>query len=168
MGSLVLTDVQQVTLNVSPVSARGNPALLDGTPVWTTSDDLLVSVMPSGDGLSALVVATGKVGSCQVSVTADADLGEGVKQLTGVIDIVVQPSMAVSLGINSTKPVDAEPITPPATDVPAPVVTPPVVDVPVVDVPAPVADVPAPVADVPTTDVPAPVADIPTTDTPAE
>ena len=104
--SLILTDVQQVVLSVSPVTAKGNPAPLGGVPVWTTSDATLVDLTQSDDGLSATVVAKGPLGSCQVSVSADADVGEGVVEIVGVLDIEIKGSMAVSLNIGSGVPTD--------------------------------------------------------------
>ena len=105
--SLVLTDVQKVDLSVTPVDARGNPGVLDGVPVWSTSDDTLVDVTPSDDGLSATIVAKGPLGTCQISVTADADLGEGVKEIAGVLDIEIKGSATVSLNIGAGIPTDA-------------------------------------------------------------
>ena len=104
--ALILTDVQKVELSISPTSAAGNPAPVDGAPVWTSSDDTVLTVTASEDGLSAVAVTTGKLGKAQVNVTADADMGEGVKAITGVLDIEVKVSEAVSLAVTSGTPTD--------------------------------------------------------------
>jgi hypothetical protein len=104
--SLVLTDVQKVTLKVNPVSAAGNPAQVDGAPVWSSSDDTVLSLSVSEDGFSAEAVTTGKLGVAQVNVSADVDMGEGVKTLTGVLDVEVKASEAVSLNLAADVPVD--------------------------------------------------------------
>ena len=104
---LVLTDVQKVLLSVKPVSAAGNPAQVDGPASWTVSGDEVVKMdVSQADGLSAYEVTTGKVGVCQVKVTCDADMGDGVKEITGVLDIEVKASEAVSLGVSAGVPED--------------------------------------------------------------
>ena len=103
---LVLTDIQKVALSIQPVSAAGNPAPVDGVPVWSSSDDTVLTVVAAADGMSAEAVTTGKLGSAQVNVTADADLGEGTKSITGVLDIEVKASDAVSLEVSNQPPVD--------------------------------------------------------------
>lgn len=92
---LILTDEQKVALAVEFKTAAGNPANVDGTPVWSSSDDTVVSVEASEDGLSAVAVAVGPLGTAQISCEADADLGEGVRAITGVIDIEVRAAEAV-------------------------------------------------------------------------
>jgi hypothetical protein len=113
MGLLVLTDLQQVELSVAPVDAVGNPAPLDGKPTWAVSDDTILVLQVSDDGLKAVAVTTNKLGTCQVSVTADADLGAGVTTLTGTQDVEVKASQAVGLGMAAGAPTDkAPPVTP--------------------------------------------------------
>lgn len=102
--ALILTDVQKVGLSVAFVTAKGNPAQVDGAPVWSVSDATVLSVVPAADGLSAEVVAVGPLGTSQVSVTADADLGEGVKALVGTLDVQVVASEAASIVINAGVP----------------------------------------------------------------
>lgn len=101
---LVLTDVQKVALKIAPKSAAGNPAPVDGVPAWSTSDESVVSLVVAADGMNAEAVATGKVGVAQVNVSADADMGEGVKTITGVLDIEVKASEAVSLDVSADVP----------------------------------------------------------------
>ena len=105
---LVLKDSQKVTLTVAPVDAAGNPAKVDGAPAWEivgTNPECL-AVTPSDDGLSATVVAQGPLGTAQVQVTADADLGEGNVPITGLLDVEVVAGDAVSLNIGSGEPTD--------------------------------------------------------------
>jgi hypothetical protein len=102
--ALVLTDIQKVTLSISPKSAAGNPAPVDGVPSWSVSDASVASIVVSENGLSAEVVTTGALGTVQVVVDADADLGEGVETITGVLDIEVKASAAVTLDIGAGVP----------------------------------------------------------------
>jgi len=101
---LVLTDEQKVNLTIAPVTAAGNPARIDGVPVWVTSDEGVVSLEVSPDGFSAEAVTVGPVGQAQVSVTVDADLGTGVRTLTGILDIEVVAAEAASVGITAGAP----------------------------------------------------------------
>lgn len=93
--SLILTATQQVNLSVSFVDKAGNAAKVDGLPVWTSSDSNILTVTPSEGGLSAMVATVGPVGTAQVSVQADADLGEGVTALIGTLDVEVVAAQAV-------------------------------------------------------------------------
>ncbi len=102
--SLILTDVQKVVVSITPVDAKGNPAPIDGKPVWTASDPSIISIVPSQDGLSADVIAVGPLGNAQVQVSADADLGEGVATIPGTLDVTVTASQAVSLTISAGTP----------------------------------------------------------------
>lgn len=94
--SLILKDDQRVGLTAAFTTKAGNPARVDGVPVWRSSDESIVTVTPSEDGLSAVAVAVGPLGTAQVSVEADADLdAEETRLITGVLDIEVRASEAV-------------------------------------------------------------------------
>ena len=56
------------------------------------------------DGLSAVVSATNNLGSVQIKVTADVDLGEGIELITGILDLEIAGNKAVSLGIIAGTP----------------------------------------------------------------
>jgi len=103
---LVLTDIQEVGLSITPINAAGNPAPIDGTPAWGVSDPTLATVAVSADGLSVVVSTTGKLGSFQVNVSADADMGTGVKPIAGTLDVQVIASEATSVGIVAGVPTD--------------------------------------------------------------
>jgi hypothetical protein len=106
MPVLTLTDIQKVTLTVAPLDAVGNPAPIDGKPVWTVSDETLATLSVSEDGLTCEVLTVGPFGSFQVKAEADADLGEGFLPITGLQDFVVLGSQAVTLGITAGTPVN--------------------------------------------------------------
>ena len=106
--SLILTDRQEVDLAVEFRSKAGNPAPVDGVPEWESSDTSIMTVTPSADGLSAVATTVGPVGHVQISVTADADLGEGVRHISGVLEINVEPSGAVSAALSAGEPRDRD------------------------------------------------------------
>lgn len=94
----ILLATQEVDLAIQPKDKKGNPAQIDGVPAWLSSNPDVVTLVPAQDGLSCLAKA-GTIGTAQVSVTADADLGTGVKQITGMLEINVAAGEAVSVGV---------------------------------------------------------------------
>jgi hypothetical protein len=102
--ALTLTDTQKVTATVAPKDKHGHPAAVEGVPLWETTDPTVATVTPSEDGLSCVIAANGALGTCQVKVTADADLGEGVTPLTGLLDLEVVAGAAVTLDITTSAP----------------------------------------------------------------
>ena len=101
---LILTDAQKVSLAVAFTNPIGNPAPVDGVPAWTVSDPNVIDLQVADDGLSAVAVTKGPLGPCQVTVTADADMGSGVRSITGTLDIEVRASEAVAVGIVAGTP----------------------------------------------------------------
>jgi hypothetical protein len=101
---LILTDEQKVALSIQPVTAAGNPAKVDGVPTWSVSDPSILALIVADDGLSAEAVTAGPLGPCQVSVSCDADLGAGVRTISGTLDVTVQAAEAVSVGIAAGAP----------------------------------------------------------------
>lgn len=70
---LQVSDSGSVLASLEVQDAAGNPgAKLDSVPVWTVSDPVLGSVNASEDGLTAVVVLTGKLGTFKVSASAQA------------------------------------------------------------------------------------------------
>ena len=102
--ALILTDEQKVQLSIQPVTAAGNPARVDGVPAWSVSDTNVLALDVAPDGLSAWATATGPLGPSQVSVSADADLGEGIRTIAATLDVSVVPAEAVSLAISAGAP----------------------------------------------------------------
>lgn len=100
---LTLTATQRVGVAITPVDAKGNVARIDGPATFLSSDETILTVTPNGD-LAALVTATGKLGTAQLSVAADGDLGEGVRPLRGTLDIEIVAGEAVALTINANAP----------------------------------------------------------------
>lgn len=104
MLTVVINNEEKVTVTLQPMTASGNPALLDGVPSWSqVSGDATFNV--SADGLSIELVSSDAPGVSEFAVTADADLGEGVKQLNDGITLVVVSAEATSLGLFAGAPV---------------------------------------------------------------
>jgi hypothetical protein len=88
---------KQVGMEVTYVDAEGNPAKIDGAVAWASSDPQIVGVVvdPSDSAICS-VVPNGPIGQVQVTATADADLGTGVRSLITVCDIEVVAGEAVA------------------------------------------------------------------------
>lgn len=117
---------QNLPLSVKFEDAKGNEATVDGAPIWAVSDEALAKLEVAEDGLSALLIPSGKVGSFKVQCTADGDMGEGSKSIMGEMDIDLLPADAVKVGLIAGEPVDQKeeaPVeeTPVEEPVPAPV-----------------------------------------------
>lgn len=92
-----LTDTQQVTVTAAFVDKKGNPAQVDGVPVWLVDNDSVLALAPAADGKSCVVSAVGPLGTAKVSMKADADLGAGVVEIIGVLDIEVTGGQATTV-----------------------------------------------------------------------
>lgn len=104
MELAILTDTQKASMTVKYESAAGNPAVVDGAPVWASSNAAILEVTASPDGMSAVARSVGPAGPAQVSVTADADMGEGTKEIVFVQDFEVKAGQAVTGGITVGAP----------------------------------------------------------------
>jgi len=92
-----LASRMQVHVHVAYVDAAGNPAVVDGPVQWASSDSTIVTVtVDAADSAKALVAAVGPVGQAQVTATADADLGSGVRTLVTPMDVTVAAGEAVA------------------------------------------------------------------------
>jgi len=95
---VTIDNESKIEVTLAPATASGNPAPLDGVPSWSVIEgDATLEV--SEDGLSCFLVS-GEVGNSVIEVSADADLGEGVRSLTDTIDLAVVSAEASALGLS--------------------------------------------------------------------
>jgi hypothetical protein len=99
-----ITNEQKVNVTLHPVTATGKPASIDGVPTWEIISGNS-TVEPAADGLSAFLVSADDPGDTEVLVKADADLGEGVIEISDVIRLSVAGAQAASLGLSADEPV---------------------------------------------------------------
>jgi hypothetical protein len=96
MSYTIMVDYS-IKVTVAYTDQYGNPAVIDGDVIWASSDDTIVQVFTeSGNSLNAMVKAQTKTGQAQVTATADADLGEGVRSLVTLMDVSVVAGEAVA------------------------------------------------------------------------
>lgn len=102
----ILTE-QFVDLSVQFLDRRGHPAPVDGVSVWATDDSDLLLVEPAADGMSCKVTTKTMPGVAHVQVTADADMGAGVRPVVGVVEFVVKLPEAETVTVTVGTPQDA-------------------------------------------------------------
>lgn len=99
-------DKKGVIASVQAVDSKGNSAPIDGVPSWTSSAPSIATVTPDeADPMKAVIAPVGPIGSLQINVTADADLGTGIKTISGVLEVNVVAGEAVGFVI-STVPLE--------------------------------------------------------------
>jgi len=103
----------QVHIQIAYVDAHGNSAAVDGDVTWQTSDLSIAEIaVDAGDTTKAIVQAVGATGLVQITATADADLGEGIRELITLMDVEVVAGEAIA---GTISPIGgAEPIPPTA------------------------------------------------------
>jgi hypothetical protein len=101
-----ITNEQQVSVEVRPLTQAGRPARIDGAVEWASSDTSVATVTSTG-AMSALVVSVGP-GVTQISAVFDADLGEGVRpvEMTGALEVVEAEAVTaeIAFGAPELKP----------------------------------------------------------------
>lgn len=122
MAVKIISADQELDLELVISDSFGNEATVDGTPSWTSGDDSVVALTVGEDGFSAVASAVGPVGTAQVSVRADADVGEGFREIIATLDIEVVGGEARIVALNAGEPrAKPEPVPEPVPDEPAPV-----------------------------------------------
>ena len=97
--AITITSTQKVSAAVQAVDSRGNPALVEDI-VWSVNDENVLDIfVDEEDPTNMEIFAVGPLGNAQVTVVADADLGEGVVTLQGILDVTVVSGQAVALEI---------------------------------------------------------------------
>lgn len=110
---LKLADNQDCPFEVFPVDVKGAPAEVQ-SPVFTSSDEALFTVLPAPDGnplggIVHAVAAAGKIGAGLLTLTGDADTGEGVSPIIATADVIIGGSRAAVMEIKFGTPVDQSP-----------------------------------------------------------
>lgn len=88
---------QKVEVEIGAEDSFGNAAKLDGAPSWSLGDPSLGSIVPSEDGMKAVITSLGPVGSCPVEAVGDAKIGEGEVFIKAEGEFKVIPGDAVKL-----------------------------------------------------------------------
>jgi hypothetical protein len=98
---VTLTTEEKCRLAITPLTAGGQPAQVDGEAQWSVEGTCTVEPI---DATSAWVMA-GTMGDSTVSVGVDADLGAGVVPIGDTALIHVNNPQAASVGLAADAPV---------------------------------------------------------------
>ena len=94
---LTLPIMMKLALQVAYVDAGGNPAKVDGDVAWASSDPTVVAItVDPDDSTMCTITSTDNIGQAQITATADADLGTGVRSLVTLADVSVIAGEAVA------------------------------------------------------------------------
>jgi hypothetical protein len=84
--------------------SKGKAAPVDGVPVWSTDRSDILTVTADADGMGANVDfvqdPNAPLGMTTITVKADADLGSGIEEITGVGTVSVTPGKAAGIAID--------------------------------------------------------------------
>lgn len=103
---MFLKITQALPVAVAFQDKLGNAAKVDGLPVWAVTDESLAKLEVAEDGMSVVVKPTGLVGAFKLQCKADADLGEGVKEILGELDIELLSGEAELVVLAAGEPTD--------------------------------------------------------------
>lgn len=89
---------EKIKVSIKITDKFGNAAVVDGKPAWALSAEL-GALEVAEDALSAIFTPVGTVGSLAIQVKADADLGEGKKEILGelALDLLAGEAEKVEL-----------------------------------------------------------------------
>jgi hypothetical protein len=104
--NMFLKVTQTLPVSITITDKLGNPAKVDGLPQWAITDASLAELIIAEDGMSATIKPMGTVGAFKVQVKADADLGEGVKEIVGELDVELLAGDAEVINLSAGQPTD--------------------------------------------------------------
>ncbi len=91
---LEITTIQKQRVDLQFPNSVGNPVPIDGVPSWSIEDEAIATLEVDPTGLGGFVVA-GAPGTTRLTVTADAKLGDGIVEISGLLEINVTEDLAV-------------------------------------------------------------------------
>lgn len=104
-----ITINQKVSGQVTAVDRKGNPAQVEaGSWKFSSSDPAVAEITQDAEDESKFTVTSVGFGVCQINVSADADLGEGVEEISAFAAVEVIKEKAVGFGFTFGEPTDKE------------------------------------------------------------
>jgi hypothetical protein len=97
---LAITSEEKIHVSLDPKTQSGKPATLDGTPTWEVISGN-GTVVADENGLGAYLVSGDAVDTVVYRVSADADLGQGVRTIEDTITVTVTNAEAAALGLTA-------------------------------------------------------------------
>jgi uncharacterized protein YjdB len=91
---------EETTARLLITNKAGVVTPVQSPPAWASSDPTVLTVVASADGMTAKITSVALGTGARCSVSADADLGEGVEEIVAVtedIDVVEDPDSKASI-----------------------------------------------------------------------
>lgn len=101
---LTISNEQKIQITLAPITDTGRKAKLDGVPAWSVINGT-ATLDVAADGLSAFLISGDDPGDSDFLVSADADLGGGVTEISDTIRLHVAGAQAKNLGLTAGAPV---------------------------------------------------------------
>jgi hypothetical protein len=95
-----LVDQYQIQVKIAYFDENQNPAVVDGATTWTTADAAISNVVVDANDSTLATISGLSIGQTQITTSADADLGAGVVNILGTLDVNVVAGQAVSATIS--------------------------------------------------------------------
>jgi hypothetical protein len=85
-----MNNEQTIEISIQPLTAKGNPAPIDGNAGFTADPADAGSFEQLSDTSARFTPATGFTGAVQIVVSADAEMDEGVRTITasGALEVL--------------------------------------------------------------------------------
>lgn len=103
MLEVKITNDQEVDVTITPKTDTGKPAKLDGSPAVSVISGNSTFTQ-SEDGLTLTLRSSDDPGDTEFLVKADADIGEGVEEISEIIKLSVAGATAKNLGLTVGTP----------------------------------------------------------------
>jgi hypothetical protein len=104
MLELACTNEEKIHVTLKPASAAGKPAAVEGFAVEVQSGDGTFALDPDG-AFGFFAISGDKPGDTVYVITADADLGIGVQNISDFITLRVHGALAAVLGLSAEAPI---------------------------------------------------------------
>lgn len=105
MAQLILTDTQDCPLSLTARDRKGASAALQ-TVTWESSDPAVLTVTVDASDMTKALASAVTAGTVVVTVTADADVTDGVVNIVGTLDVVIGAGQATVVEITAGAPVE--------------------------------------------------------------
>jgi hypothetical protein len=103
--AIASSNEEKVLVTATPRTASGKPAQVDGPLTISVQSGEGTFTQDAASPLSFFAVSGDNGGDTVYNVSADADLGAGVVEITDTVTLTVTSATAVSFGLTSSAPV---------------------------------------------------------------
>lgn len=108
IAAMEMTYTQKTTVTPKFFDKDGHPTKVDGAPAWFADNTDVISLEPASDGLSCVIKSVGAIGTANITMQADAKIGEGTSDLFGTLSINVIAGEATQVTLEASTPEENE------------------------------------------------------------